>query len=195
VNKKESIFNAAHTVLGERGFYGLSIAAVAKQANVAAGTIYRYFTDKDDLIRQLYQHTIMHCHPLVMAGVQLEEVSFQQFQRLWLNIEAIFTHEPNALKCKLQFESSPLGAALEQDPLIVAAWAPLTRFFEQGRQQGIFIDLPVRVLQALSLDGVINLAQQQQVHPFTLSHTQQQAVIVASWNAITRHPAQSSSSR
>ncbi|MGC5454145.1 TetR/AcrR family transcriptional regulator [Aeromonas veronii bv. sobria] len=50
LDKKESIFNAAHEVLGERGFHGLSIAEVAKKANVATGTIYRYFGDKDDLI-------------------------------------------------------------------------------------------------------------------------------------------------
>jgi hypothetical protein len=40
----------------------------------------------------------------------------------------------------------------------MATWAPLERFFEQGRQQGLFIDLPILVLQALSLDCVANLA-------------------------------------
>lgn len=76
MDKKERIFEAAHEILGEQGFYGLSIAVVAKKAKVAAGTIYRYFSDKDDLIRQLYQHTILKCHPLVMEGVQIEEVSY-----------------------------------------------------------------------------------------------------------------------
>ena len=64
MDKKERIFEAAHEILGEQGFYGLSIAVVAKKAKVAAGTIYRYFSDKDDLIRQLYyQHTILKRHP------------------------------------------------------------------------------------------------------------------------------------
>ena len=94
MNKKERIFNAAHEILGEQGFHGLSIAVVAKKAKVAAGTIYRYFSDKDDLIRQLYQHSILQCHPLVMEGVQIEEVSFQQFRRLWLNIHAFFCRRP-----------------------------------------------------------------------------------------------------
>ena len=47
-----------------------------------------------------------------------------------------------------------MGAELEKDPVIMAAWAPLDRFFEQGREQGLFIDLPVRALQVLSLDCV-----------------------------------------
>jgi len=51
MDKKERIFEAAREILGEQGFYGLSIAVVAKKARVAAGTIYRYFSDKDDLLR------------------------------------------------------------------------------------------------------------------------------------------------
>ncbi|BDA11482.1 hypothetical protein KAM339_000230 [Aeromonas caviae] len=39
MDKKERIFEAAHEILGEQGFYGLSIAVVAKKAKVAAGTI------------------------------------------------------------------------------------------------------------------------------------------------------------
>jgi TetR/AcrR family transcriptional repressor of multidrug resistance operon len=116
--------------------------------------------------------------------VQIEEVSYRQYRRLWLNINAIFANEPNALKCKLQYESSPLGAELERNPVIMATWAPLERFFEQGRQQGLFIDLPVRALQVLSLDCVANMALQRQFHPFVLTQEQLETVVKASWNAI-----------
>ena len=183
-DKKESIFNAAHEVLGERGFHGLSIAEVAKKANVATGTIYRYFGDKDDLIRQLHQHTILQCVPMVMAGVDVDKVSFQQFRQLWLNIHTIFVNEPNAIKCKLQYESSPLGADLETNPVILAAWEPLDRFFAQGVAQGLFIDLPIRALQVLSLDSVMHLALQYRVHNITLTESQLETAIRASWNAI-----------
>ncbi|MGY3852958.1 TetR/AcrR family transcriptional regulator [Aeromonas aquatilis] len=184
LDKKESIFNAAHEVLGERGFHGLSIAEVAKKANVATGTIYRYFGDKDDLIRQLHQHTILQCVPMVMADVEIDKVSFQQFRQLWLNIHAIFVNEPNAIRCKLQYESSPLGAELETNPAILAAWAPLDRFFAQGVAQGLFIDLPIRALQVLSLDSVMHLALQCRVHHITLTESQLETAIRASWNAI-----------
>ena len=183
-DKKESIFNAAHEVLGERGFHGLSIAEVAKKAGVATGTIYRYFNDKDDLIRQLHQHTILQCVPLVIREVNFNEVSFQQFRQLWLNIHAIFVNEPNALKCKLQYESSPLGAELATNPVLLSAWEPLDRFFERGVEQELFIDLPIRALQVLSLDSVVHLALQCGVHKITLTEQQLETVIRASWNAI-----------
>ena len=79
---------------------------------------------------------------LVMEGVQIEEVSYRQYRRLWLNIDAIFTSYPNALKVQIAVRKFSIGAELERDPVIMATWAPLERFFEQGRQQGLFIDLP-----------------------------------------------------
>ncbi|WP_440132151.1 hypothetical protein [Escherichia coli] len=51
-------------------------------------------------------------------------------------------------------------------------------------EQGLFIDLPVRVLQVLSLDCVANMALQSQVHQFELTQDQLEAVIRACWRAI-----------
>ena len=84
----------------------------------------------------------------------------------------------------MQYESSPLGAELETNPVILAAWEPLDRFFEQGVEQGLFIDLPIRALQVLSLDSVMHLALQCRVHHITLTEAQLETAILASWNAI-----------
>lgn len=184
MNKKERIFDAAHDILAEQGFHGLSIAMVAKQAKVATGTIYRYFSDKEDLIRQLYRHTIMGCREQILNDVNIEETSFEQYRQLWLNIHHIFTSDPNAIICKLQYECSPLASELERDPVIMALWEPLDRFFERGRIAGLFIDLPLRVLQSLSLDSVALLLQQCRGHQLTLTDAQQETVIRASWQAI-----------
>lgn len=184
MDKKERIFDAAHDILAEQGFHGLSIAMVAKQARVATGTIYRYFSDKEDLIRLLYRHTIQQCHDLIMSDVDIEETTFTQYRQLWINIHQIFASDPNALTCKLQYESSPLACELEKDPVILALWEPLDRFYERGRASGLFIDLPLRVLQTLSLDSAAQLMQQCRVHELELTDTQREAVIYASWQAI-----------
>jgi len=52
--KAEVIFEASLDVLINHGFGGFSMGKVAKQANIAVGTIYLYFKHKDDLLNQLY---------------------------------------------------------------------------------------------------------------------------------------------
>ena len=59
VDKRQKIIDAAEKLIAESGFQGLSMHKFAKEAGVAAGTIYRYFSDKEDLLRQvrLGRHT------------------------------------------------------------------------------------------------------------------------------------------
>lgn len=47
---KRSIYEATMTVLNENGFDGLRMDRVAKAAEVATGTLYNYFRDKDELL-------------------------------------------------------------------------------------------------------------------------------------------------
>src|SRR5215831_2067576 len=48
------IFRATSRVLEERGLEGTTIPRIAKAANVAAGTVYRRFKDKDALLRAVF---------------------------------------------------------------------------------------------------------------------------------------------
>ena len=50
---KQRILDAAVEVFGERGYRGASVDDVAVAAGVTKGAVYYYFTDKDDLARDL----------------------------------------------------------------------------------------------------------------------------------------------
>lgn len=47
------ILEAARDILSEQGFAGLSMRAIAERIEYSPGTIYLYFKDKDDLIREV----------------------------------------------------------------------------------------------------------------------------------------------
>ncbi|MDR3465698.1 MAG: TetR/AcrR family transcriptional regulator [Xanthobacteraceae bacterium] len=51
--RRHAILNAARDAASEGGMAAVQIAPVAARANVAAGTVYRYFPSKSDLISEL----------------------------------------------------------------------------------------------------------------------------------------------
>lgn len=51
--REQAILNAATAIAGEGGMGAVQIAAVAARADVAAGTVYRYFPSKNDLVGEL----------------------------------------------------------------------------------------------------------------------------------------------
>ena len=56
VDKRLQILEATAELISEHGLHCCPMALVAKEAQVGAGTIYRYFKTKDELIQQLYLH-------------------------------------------------------------------------------------------------------------------------------------------
>lgn len=54
-DKRERILRAATQVFAQHGFYKSTISEIAKLANVADGTIYLYFKNKDDLLICLFE--------------------------------------------------------------------------------------------------------------------------------------------
>ena len=54
-DKRGAILEAALSLFVERGFHGTAVPALADRAGVGAGTIYRYFKNKEGLVNELYR--------------------------------------------------------------------------------------------------------------------------------------------
>jgi TetR/AcrR family fatty acid metabolism transcriptional regulator len=57
-NKRELILRAAIKLFARRGFFNAQVADVAREAGIAAGTVYLYFKGKDDLLTSIFERTM-----------------------------------------------------------------------------------------------------------------------------------------
>ena len=57
-DKHDAILRAAAHVFAERGFFNAQVADIAREAGVAAGTVYLYFKGKDDLLVSIFERTM-----------------------------------------------------------------------------------------------------------------------------------------
>ena len=69
LDKKAQILCAAEKLIAELGFQGFSMQKLAKEAGVAAGTIYRYFSDKNHLLDEVRLNVAKRIAIEVQAGV------------------------------------------------------------------------------------------------------------------------------
>jgi TetR/AcrR family fatty acid metabolism transcriptional regulator len=54
-DKHKRIINAATKIFAQKGFFQAKVADIAKEAQVADGTIYLYFENKDDILISLFE--------------------------------------------------------------------------------------------------------------------------------------------
>lgn len=71
-NKRERIIAAAARFFGEKGYHNTTTAEVAEAAGVAAGTIYIYFSSKEDLLVAVFEEFLERHMARLRDGVQRE---------------------------------------------------------------------------------------------------------------------------
>nr|PMH60510.1 TetR family transcriptional regulator [Enterovibrio norvegicus] len=186
-DKKTQILEATERLLAKHGFDRLSMQMVAKEAGVAAGTIYRYFSDKNDLLSQLRNHVIGKCAENILHGFTNDMSMKQQFVTLWRNAWQItIDRDDNAIN-REQFDSLPYQNGTEQKMAEREVFAPIHQFFETGIANGIFKPLSTDVLSGIGLEPAICLARKQVRGVINLDASALDDAINACWDAISLH--------
>ncbi|GAB6264477.1 TetR/AcrR family transcriptional regulator [Photobacterium sp. R1] len=186
-DKKERILQATEELLAKHGFHGLSMNMVAKEAKVATGTIYRYFTDKDDLLYQLHDHILTIVAQKITQNISDVMPLELRFRTMWLNIWNMATDNEAPLINQGQFENMPHRGKQYKIALEKTLFAPIDRMFEEGKAQGLFKPLDNEILAALSLEPCAALARKHLTGTFTVSDEARDAAINACWDAVITH--------
>ncbi len=106
-DKKEAILQSTLELIGSNGFHGSPMSLIAKNAGVAAGTIYHYFPSKEILIYELYDHIKLNLK-LAMFANDNKGIPFKdRFFNLFTNLCCHYIENPNAVTFLEQYASSP----------------------------------------------------------------------------------------
>ena len=136
--KKQAILQAALDLFQQFGVQKVTIAEIAKEANVSQVTIYNYFESKDNLIREVFQFYV--------DGIWQEQKQLLQSDLPFYDkLEKIIfgkTFEANHISERFfeDFMKDYASGNSYVEKLYVEEALPLyIEFFQQGRKEG-FID-------------------------------------------------------
>jgi TetR/AcrR family fatty acid metabolism transcriptional regulator len=80
-NKHQKIIRAAVKVFAKKGFYNARVSEIAKEANVADGTIYLYFKNKDDILISLFEEEFGKVVDNMRKELEQEKDALQKLRR------------------------------------------------------------------------------------------------------------------
>lgn len=81
-DKYDKILNSAGAVFAEYGFYKATISQIATQANVADGTLYLYFKNKDDILYQFISFKTTVVFKKMRAAVEKGQTAEEKLRYL-----------------------------------------------------------------------------------------------------------------
>ena len=186
MGKRDDILKAAEQLLAERGLYGLSMKILADTAGIAAGTIYRYFENKEALMVELHQHISKQAAQTIFNGWTEQHTEKQKYDLLWRNVfEAVLANPQRTIVIDMLFcmpninQNNP--EFLEGD-----AFLPFIEFYQKGINEKRYHDWPVPALITLSFDSAISLAKKVQRKRLQIDEQLLIQVRDASWMVIQR---------
>lgn len=185
MNKREAILHATLHLLAHKGFHGFSIKQVADSAGVAAGTVYLYFNDREDLILQLHTQIMDQVAQHIFAEHDPQQPLFEQFRQLCLSLWHLFKRNPEIVLSKNQFDHLPPDLLRNRHADAKTTFYPLISFFERGRKEGVLKDLPDDILFSLGFEHYFALARKVMIGLVDLDDRVLEALILAGWDAIS----------
>ncbi|EHH1263807.1 TetR/AcrR family transcriptional regulator [Vibrio parahaemolyticus] len=187
VDKRDQILAAAEQLIAESGFQGLSMQKLANEAGVAAGTIYRYFSDKEHLLEEVRLNVAKRIASAVQAGVNDDMPLKERYRTMWLNIWNLAGSNLNAISNRVQYDSLPCTTRNKTWELERKMFAQVDRLFNQGKEEGVLKPLDNEVLSGLSFEASVALARKHALGFYQLDDDALEAAIEASWDAIIKH--------
>ncbi|WP_256871022.1 TetR/AcrR family transcriptional regulator [Shewanella sp. Scap07] len=157
-NKQDRILRAAEKIIANGGIQGLSMQHVANEAGVAAGTIYRYFKDKNELILTLRRDVLAQVAEAILEDHDQGNLE-QRFKRIWMKMYHYGKQRTPANLSYEQYAHLPESNTDEIRQIELQLFAPLLHLFEEGLKQGSIQPLHPRALYALSMEPAMTLAR------------------------------------
>lgn len=186
--KRDEIVRAALELIAEHGFHGAPMALIAERAGVGAGTIYRYFENKDVLINDLYRELEARIFPVITEGYVELKAFRERFLHLGTALLRYFIHNPLDFRYLEQFHNSPYGVAFRRERLLrVREECDIYHnLFEEGIAQQVLKDVPLPILFALSFGPLLAVARDNILGFIELDDALIARTIEACWDAVRR---------
>lgn len=145
VNKKEQIIIAAMKLLIEKGVQSAPMSAIAKAAGTGMGTIYNYFSTKEELINAIYLYikSVEVQFVIQESNKSSLKITFLNYYKAFINFNI---QNPEFFFFMDQMQNSPVITEKTREEGRIE-FSPITELILKGQKEGI--------IKEISMDAII----------------------------------------
>jgi AcrR family transcriptional regulator len=182
---RDAIVNAALELFAERGFHGTAVPEVAKRAGVAAGTIYRHFVGKEQLVNVVYRRCKSAMMDHLVSSLKIQTEPRELFRAFFGSLADFARTQPMAFAfLELHHHGSYLDK--ESRELELNILIPIAHFVEQLKSQGILKPFSTEALISMVWGALVGIVKASKLGYVRLTDTVMNETEQSCWDAIRR---------
>ncbi|MCG8431256.1 MAG: TetR/AcrR family transcriptional regulator [Candidatus Omnitrophica bacterium] len=182
-NKRNKIGDAAIKLMVTIGFADTSMHRIAKEAKVAASTIYLYFENKEDMLNKLYLTVKQRFGDAVLRNFDVNMPMHEGLRVVFNNICDFFKESPEQFLFMEQFASSPLVNRVSRETA-TGYYRPVIDFIEKGKREKVLKNVPVELMGAYFFNPIASAMRNRRAHNKKMSKKEREAMFVMAWDAV-----------
>ncbi len=183
LDKRTLILETTLDLLSEFGFHGTPISLIAQRAGVGAGTIYRYFANKEELINELFKEIKRKIISAMLNNYREEGTFKERFKHLWKNMVYYYIEHPRDFQFIEQHRYAPYMSNLTREESFMIL-SPIMMFFIESKRARAMKDLPLYTIIALLYGPIVSLLKQHIDNNQNLSDDRIEQAAEACWDAV-----------
>jgi TetR/AcrR family fatty acid metabolism transcriptional regulator len=138
-DKYYRIINAATKVFAKKGFFHAKVSDIAKEAQVADGTIYLYFDNKDDILISLFEEQMTAVLENMMAQLAQEEDVVRKIEKFALtHLKLIELNKNMAEIIQVELRQSTKFMKEYKNEKFLQYLNVIAEIIREGQAKGIF---------------------------------------------------------
>ncbi|WP_161625307.1 TetR/AcrR family transcriptional regulator [Pontibacillus halophilus] len=190
MQKREDILSATLTLIIDEGVEAVTLSKILKRADVGSGTLYNYFSSKEELILVLYTELRQKMSSFVLDGYDPNQSLRLRFENFVQNLiryciqhhdEVNFIEHYSYTLHKTHKDDSHLHESEMNDGGFFEAFLALIK---DGQNEKIFRPLDQKLVFQLLSGMIFSVTKGAQTGKFDLTDEYIQQVVTACWNAI-----------
>jgi len=182
MEKKQRIILTMLELVVAQGVHATPMSQVAKEANVAVGTIYHYFNNKNEIIEEIYSMICQDFGVVLIANMPENDFK-KQYETIWLNMFYYFTENPLAFEF-MEHVAVPPIITPEIRLKNVQHFINIRNFMLSGILQKKLKDVHLRLIMQVAFGTVISASRLKFKNELPMTDTQVQEALSMSWDAI-----------
>lgn len=138
-DKYQKIIQAATHVFASKGFYNSKVSDIAREADVADGTIYLYFKNKDDLLISIFEtsiDTFIQSVQKTLEAIRNPVEKLHQF--IHLHLELVQNNQDVAQVLQIELRQSTKFMKEYAATRFREYLDEISAIIEQGQKEGVF---------------------------------------------------------
>jgi AcrR family transcriptional regulator len=145
-DKRNAILSAATQIFAERGL-AAPTSAISNLAGIAEGTLFTYFSNKDELLNELYREIKLDLADAMMSGFPRKKSVRTKLRHIWDRYTTWGVTHPDQRKVLSQLQLSG-SLTLESKKAGSAPFSEIEAMSKEAVEQRILRDIPLEFLAA-----------------------------------------------